>query len=55
MLRESNLPYWQRDAFGEALAFRLLVVVIKLGTNDSKSHWNAAAIHRALTGKDPAP
>ncbi len=46
MLKVSNLPYWQRDAFRKAMAFRPHVVVIKLGTNDSKSHWNADAFGR---------
>lgn len=40
MLRKGNKPYWQQGAFHDALAFRPHVVIIKLGTNDTKSpNW----------------
>ncbi len=40
MLKKSDKPYWNEKAFTQALAFRPHVVIIKLGTNDSKNHWN---------------
>ncbi|MBE0536992.1 MAG: hypothetical protein IH624_15115 [Phycisphaerae bacterium] len=46
MLRKSDLPYWQRDTFRKAMTFRPHIVLIKLGTNDSKSHWDAEAFRR---------
>lgn len=41
MLKVSNKPYWKERAFASAIAFAPHVVVIKLGTNDSKNHWDA--------------
>ena len=41
MLKESNLPYWGLPAFKSAQEFAPEIVTIKLGTNDSKPHWNA--------------
>ena len=36
MLRKGNRPYWNEQAFQEALAYNPDIVIIKLGTNDSK-------------------
>jgi len=36
MLKTGNKPYWQQKAFAEALVFEPDVVIIKLGTNDTK-------------------
>lgn len=44
MLKRSDLPYWKCNEMYNAFAFRPDVVVIALGTNDSKIHnWDAAA------------
>lgn len=37
LLRKGNHPYWQENAFHEALAFNPDIVFIMLGTNDSKA------------------
>ncbi len=42
MLKNGDLPYWGVAEFGNAKAFNPDVVIIKLGTNDSKS-WNWGA------------
>ncbi len=40
MLKKGNQPLWEEEAFANALAFKPNVVVIKLGTNDSKDfNW----------------
>ena len=40
MLKKGNKPYWKLEAFQQALDFKPDVVVIKLGTNDSKpQNW----------------
>lgn len=36
MLRQGDKPHWHLDAFKKATAFQPDVVIIKLGTNDSK-------------------
>jgi len=36
MLRKGNRPYWNEQTFQEALAYNPDIVIIKLGTNDSK-------------------
>ncbi len=36
MLKNGDKPYWEQDAFQQALDFNPHVVIIKLGTNDSK-------------------
>jgi len=36
MLRKGNQPYWNEKAYQNALAFKPDVVIIKLGTNDTK-------------------
>jgi acetyl esterase/lipase len=42
MLRQGDHPYMQEQAWRDAQAFRPDIVVIKLGTNDSKDYnWNA--------------
>ncbi len=42
MLRRSDSPYWVRKEFSNAFAVQPHIVVIKLGTNDSKDHnWDA--------------
>lgn len=40
LLRSGDLPYWKQAAFEQALAFDPDVVIIKLGTNDTKpQNW----------------
>ena len=39
MLKKGYYPYWKENAFKEALAFKPQIVIICLGTNDSKP-WN---------------
>lgn len=44
LLKKSNLPYWDCNEFYNVFAFEPDVIVIKLGTNDSKPfNWNEAA------------
>lgn len=43
MLKQSNSPYWIRKEFHNVFAVQPDIVVIKLGTNDSKDeNWDAA-------------
>jgi len=43
MLRQSDSPFWVRKEFSNVFAVQPHIVVIKLGTNDSKDqNWNAA-------------
>jgi len=47
MLRASERPYWNQKQYAEAKEFLPEIIVIKLGTNDSKpQHWNAEAYAR---------
>jgi lysophospholipase L1-like esterase len=47
MLRKSERPYWTLKEYADAKAFAPDVVVIKLGTNDSKpKHWDREAYDR---------
>lgn len=40
MLKQGDLPYWKQRAFKNALAYNPNVVIIKLGTNDTKpQNW----------------
>ncbi|MHC4541746.1 MAG: GDSL-type esterase/lipase family protein, partial [Planctomycetota bacterium] len=40
MLKKGDKPYWKQEAFEDVLAFNPHVVVIKLGTNDTKpQNW----------------
>lgn len=40
MLKNGDKPYWQQQALGDALAYNPHVVIIKLGTNDTKpQNW----------------
>ena len=40
LLKKGDLPYWDQQAFKDALAYNPNVVIIKLGTNDSKpQNW----------------
>ena len=40
MLKKGDLPYWNQKAFKDALAYNPDIVVIKLGTNDTKpQNW----------------
>ncbi len=40
MLKQGDLPYWQQQAFKDILAYNPHVVIIKLGTNDTKpQNW----------------
>jgi len=44
LLRHGNYPYWDRPAFAEAGACAPQIVIIKLGTNDTKpANWDAHA------------
>lgn len=38
MLRKGNRPYWNEPTFQEALTYNPDIVIIKLGTNDSKPY-----------------
>lgn len=50
LLAHGNKPYVKQKAYADALAFRPDVVVIMLGTNDSKpANWDA---HKAEFGPD---
>jgi acyl-CoA thioesterase I len=43
MLKQSDSPFWLRKEFSNVFAVQPDIVVIKLGTNDSKDqNWNAA-------------
>ncbi len=43
MQKEGDLPYWKEKAFADAKAFAPDIVLVVLGTNDSKpGNWNAA-------------
>lgn len=40
MLKQGDLPYWQQPAFLDVLAYNPDIVIIKLGTNDTKpQNW----------------
>lgn len=40
LLKQGDFPYWQQKAYQQTLAFNPDIVVIKLGTNDSKpQNW----------------
>jgi acyl-CoA thioesterase-1 len=40
LLKKGDLPYWDQQAFKDALAYNPDVVIIKLGTNDTKpQNW----------------
>ncbi len=39
LLKKGDIPYWKESAYRESLLWEPDVVIIKLGTNDSKS-WN---------------
>lgn len=44
LLRHGNYPYWDRPAFADAGAFAPQIVIIKLGTNDTKPiNWDTHA------------
>jgi len=64
LLKQGDKPYWKQKAFQEALAFKPDVVIIKLGTNDTKpQNWKHqdefAADYAAMIDQfrtiDPAP
>jgi len=40
LLKKGDLPYWNQQAFKDALAYNPNVIIIKLGTNDTKpQNW----------------
>lgn len=42
MVRNGDKPYWKQKAFDQSIAYLPDVVIIKLGTNDTKpQNWNA--------------
>jgi acyl-CoA thioesterase-1 len=44
MLKKSDNPYWNRPEYQQALSLQPDVVIIELGTNDTKpNNWNADA------------
>jgi acyl-CoA thioesterase I len=44
-----DVPYWSRNEFHNVFAFRPDIIVIKLGTNDSKPrNWNAETFPKDL-------
>lgn len=45
--KKSDFPYWNAKEFSNVFAFRPNIVLIKLGTNDTKSqNWNAGAFEK---------
>ncbi len=41
MLKNGNLPYWYTNEFSNVFAFQPHIIVMKLGTNDTKpENWN---------------
>ena len=43
LLKKGDRPYWKLKAFKDATVFGLNIVIIKLGTNDTKpQNWNQA-------------
>ena len=49
LLQKGDQPIWKEQAWRDALAFKADVVVIKLGTNDSKpQNWDAQAYESDL-------
>jgi lysophospholipase L1-like esterase len=49
-LRQSNKPYWEQRALNRASEFNPQVVVVMLGSNDSKpACWDPPAFRRDLT------
>ena len=43
LLKKGDRPYWKLKAFKDATAFGPNIVIIKLGTNDTKpQNWNKA-------------
>lgn len=43
MVKKGDKPYWKQGRFAEAMAFNPHVVIVKLGTNDSKpQNWKFA-------------
>lgn len=43
MLKNGNLPYWYTNEFSNVFAFQPDIIIIKLGTNDTKpENWNFA-------------
>ena len=49
LLCKGDVPYMKEMGWRDALAFQPNIVVVKLGTNDSKTHnW----VHKAEFGKD---
>ena len=63
MLKKGNKPYWEESKFEEALTYKPDVVIIKLGTNDTKPYnWKygneyeadyQAMIDRLLENSNP--
>ena len=48
MMRNGNFPYWTAKEFSDVFRFHPDVIVVKLGTNDSKlSQWDADAFRRS--------
>lgn len=49
MTKKGDVPYWTRNEFHNVFAFKPNIVVIKLGTNDSKPrNWNAVDFAQGL-------
>jgi alpha-L-fucosidase 2 len=47
--KKGDVPYWTRNEFHNVFAFKPNIVVIKLGTNDSKpNNWNAVEFQKSL-------
>ena len=45
LLRNGNRPYWKTDAYPKAKEYKPDIVIIKLGSNDSKP------VHKAIWGQ----
>ena len=47
MMKQGDFPYWKEEAYAEALESRADVIVLLLGTNDSKKHnWDEEQYER---------
>lgn len=47
LLREGNFPYWTTNEFSNVFAFQPNIIIIKLGTNDTKpGNWNTVMFEK---------
>ena len=56
LLKKGDRPYWKLKAFKDATAFGPNIVIIKLGTNDTKpQNWNQAGTEYEADLRAPSP